>query len=104
MAISVDTLHGDHVRAARALLRLSTRALAAAIGPPVSADSLRNLENRPSAYMSDKGKLAVIEAFDRAGIKLHNSGKEGASWKEVRAKRPSIYEARKLLRNPSVES
>lgn len=100
MAVTVETLHGDHVRAARALLRISVRALADAIGPPVSADAIKNLESRPTAYMSSEGKQALIEALERAGIKLHNSGREGASWIQSRVNRPTLSEARSQLRPP----
>lgn len=98
MAVTEETLHGDHVRAARALLRMSTRSLADAIGPPVTPDALKSFENRPQAYMSSAGKKVLIAALERAGIKLYNSGKEGASWNEPRDTRPSLQEARELLR------
>ena len=98
MAVTEETLHGDHVRAARALLRMSTRSLAEAIGPPVTPDALKSFENRPHAYMSIEGKRTLIAALERAGIKLYNSGREGASWSEPRSVRRSIEEARERLR------
>ena len=81
--VTFDTIEPVHVRTGRALLNLSTRQFAEAVGTPLTIDKLKALE--AGRATSADVRQAVLDAFEKFGVELQNSGRPGARVKDVGA-------------------
>lgn len=74
--VTTETLVAAHVRAGRALLHMSARQFAEAVGPPLTIDKVKAFEvGRPVERLS---REVIIEAFAEFGVELLNGGHPGA--------------------------
>jgi hypothetical protein len=74
--VTVDTIEPVHVRMGRALLNLSTRQFADAVGAPLTIDKLKAFEAGRATSLDVR--QAVLDAFSQFGIELQNGGRPGA--------------------------
>lgn len=79
--VTVETVKPVHVRTGRALLNLSTRQFAEAVGKPLTIDKLKALE--AGRATSVDVRQAVLDAFEQFGVELQNSGRPGARVKDA---------------------
>ena len=81
--VKPEDLSSAHVRAGRALLGFTTKEFAHYAGGDMSHAKVRNIENaKPSGL---KTRIAMIDAFERAGIELLNGGRPGARVRDAAA-------------------
>tara|TARA_R110002072_G_scaffold20532_3_gene74306 strand:+ start:1408 stop:1695 length:288 start_codon:yes stop_codon:yes gene_type:complete len=81
--VTVETVEPVHVRTGRALLNLSTRQFAEAVGTPLTIDKLKALE--AGRATSADVRQAVLDAFEKFGVELQNGGRPGARVKDAAA-------------------
>ena len=74
--VSIETVEPVHVRTGRALLGLSTRQFAEAVGNPLTIDKLKALE--AGRATSAEVRQVVLDAFEQFGVELQNGGRPGA--------------------------
>ena len=91
--VTVETVEPVHVRTGRALLNLSTRQFAEAVGGALTIDKLKALE--AGRATSADLRQAVLDAFEKFGVELQNGGRPGArvrdadAWAVATGERPN---------------
>lgn len=91
--VTTETLEAAHVRAGRALLRMSARQFADTVGPPLTIDKVKAFEaGRPVERLS---REVMIEAFAEYGLELLNGGRPGARVKDPERWRAGLAQGKK---------